>query len=505
MINISCVGDAVVKYNIALFGTFNVENYGDLMFPVIFKRAMEKRGLDFNLVLFSPEKTCAKALDDSTMVYAAEEIEAMHNQRPFDAIVVGGGALVHYNQIAVKFPDSDNVVPYDITESWFYPVEFAARKNIKLIFNLPQIPYPFSKPFKNISQAAFDSCEYISFRDEISKTYLSDIYDDNPPDIKVFPDAVCCISDLIDSIELSKIKENILGFDKKYAVIQFNPQKPEADDEYLLKIIEKLKNSNLTVVLLPIGYTHNDDSILDDFNKKYNANCTIIKKKLNIIETAAVLSDCEIYIGSSFHGAITAIAYGKKAISYNYIYPKNKNQEIFRMYNVSNFVVENAKDAYTILENLLDNKIGFVPKLDEVQKQVDLHFDNIYSLITNADNTKKRNYDQFRRSFVKILPEIALLEQENKRLLNSLNSQTEYSNKLESTVSEYIAEAKKCQKYISDLERNNKEQNEYIKNLESALNSTQENLNSLQLDYARIRNNFFVRVLLFIKRILTKK
>lgn len=36
-----------MEYNIALSGTFDVENYGDLLFPEIFKRAMKKRGLDF--------------------------------------------------------------------------------------------------------------------------------------------------------------------------------------------------------------------------------------------------------------------------------------------------------------------------------------------------------------------------------------------------------------------------------------------------------------------------
>ena len=50
-----------MKYNIAISGTFNVENYGDLMFPVVFKKAVEKRGLDFELFLFSPERSCKKS------------------------------------------------------------------------------------------------------------------------------------------------------------------------------------------------------------------------------------------------------------------------------------------------------------------------------------------------------------------------------------------------------------------------------------------------------------
>ena len=32
----------LMKYNIAICGTFNVDNYGDVMFPEVFKRAMKK-------------------------------------------------------------------------------------------------------------------------------------------------------------------------------------------------------------------------------------------------------------------------------------------------------------------------------------------------------------------------------------------------------------------------------------------------------------------------------
>ncbi|MBQ8740806.1 MAG: polysaccharide pyruvyl transferase family protein, partial [Clostridia bacterium] len=373
-----------MKYNIAISGTFNVENYGDLMFPVIFKRAMEKRNLDFELFLFSPERSCKKALDETTDVFAISEIDKIHDEYPLNAVVVGGGALVHYNKILVKFPQETQVVGYDIGESWYYPIEFAVRNNVKLLFNLPQIPFQFSEPLKATARSAFDCCDYISLRDDISKQYLLNLYDNNPPKIDVYPDSVCCISELIPVEELKNYKQNVLSFDEKYAVIQFNPQKPQDDDQYLVQIINTLKEHGLKVVLLPIGYTHNDDFVLEQFNTNNNLDCEIISKKLNIMETAAVLSGCEIYIGSSFHGAITAIAYGKKAISYNYIFPKNKNQEIFKMYGVSDFVVDNAKDALNLLNDLCDGKISFNPKTDEVLSQLNLYFDDLLSMIKDS-------------------------------------------------------------------------------------------------------------------------
>ncbi len=485
-----------MKYNIAISGTFNVENYGDLMFPVIFKKAMEKRNLDFELFLFSPERSCKKALDENTTVFSISEIDKIHNEHPLNAVVVGGGALVHYNKISVKFPQETQIVGYDIGESWYYPIEFAVRNNIKLLFNLPQIPFPFPESLQPTTRAAFDCCDYISFRDDMSKQYLLDIYDENPPKIEVYPDSVCYISDLIPLEELKNYNQNILPFDGKYAVIQFNPQKPQEDDQYLIKIINKLKAQGLAVVLLPIGYTHNDDFVLEQFNKNNNLDCVLINKKLNIMETAAVLAGCEIYFGSSFHGAITAIAYGKKAISYNYIFPKNKNQEIFKMYGVSDFVVDNAKDALNLLNDLYDGKISFIPKKTEVLSQLNEYFDNLLLMIKSTQPSN-HDYQDFIKPLIKTLPELSRLEREKIQYINALDSQTEYSVKLESIISQHLD-------HISNLEKNNTEQNQYIKSLENILHSTQEQLNEINTAYQRIRANFFVRVLLYIRRFFSK-
>lgn len=502
-----------MKYNIAISGTFNVENYGDLMFPVIFKKAMEKRGLDFNLFLFSPERSCPKALDENTYVYSISEIDKLHSEHHFDTIVVGGGALVHYNKIVVKFPDSTEHTKYDITESWLYPIEFAMRNGIKLLFNLPQVPFPFDEVFKEITQSAFNGCDYISFRDDISKQYLIDAYNNsNFPNIEVFPDSVCCMADLIDKSELAKIRSTVLPVDDNYAVLQFNPQKPQEDDQYLIQIVNTLKSQNLKVVLLPIGYTHNDDFVLDQFNKNHNLNCELISKKLNIMETAAVLSGCEIYIGSSFHGAITAIAYGKKAISYNYISPKNKNQEIFKMYDISNFVVDNAHEALILLNDLYEGKISFSPKIDKISSILNQYFDDLLLKIKDEKSVSNNDYGKFVNALIKLLPELSRLTREKTQLLADLDNQKEYSVKLESIINQHLEHISNLENYCNSLEKsnqslenNNKDQYSYIRSIETALDATEQQLINVQEAYNKIKNNLFIRIILYIKRLFIKK
>ena len=222
------------------------------------------------------------------------------------------------------------------------------------------------------------------------------------------------------------------------------------------------------------------------------------------METAAVLSGCEIYIGSSFHGAITAIAYGKKAISYNYIFPKNKNQEIFKMYGVSDFVVDNAKDALNLLNDLCDGKISFNPKTDEVLSQLNLYFDDLLSMIKDSISPT-HNYREFIKPLIKTLPELSKLEIEKKQLITDVDVQKGYAAQLETIIKQHLEHISNLENYCNDLEKNNTEQNKYIKSLESILHSTQEQLNQVSTNYQQIKNNFFVRILLFVKRLFPKK
>ena len=248
-------------------------------------------------------------------------------------------------------------------------------------------------------------------------------------------------------------------------------------------------------------YCEDKEAVLEQFNTENNLDCEIISKKLNIMETAAVLSGCEIYFGSSFHGAITAIAYGKKAISYNYIFPKNKNQEIFKMYGVSDFVVDNAKDALDLLNDLFESKISFNPKNDMVLSQLNKYFDNLLSMI-KGDLTPTHNYRKLINPLIKTLPELSKLEIEKKQLITDVTAQKEFASQLETIIKQHLEHISNLEKYCSDLERNNTEQNQYIKSLESELHSTKERLDEI---YKKIKSNFFIRIFLFVRNLFFKK
>ena len=478
-----------MKYNIAICGTFNVENYGDVMFPEIFKRAMEKRGLDFDLFLISPGSTCEKTLAPGAKVYSIGELNEIHRKHPLDAIIIGGGALIHYNRIPVKLENNDFFSNYNIHDSWYTPIAFAAIHGIKVLFNLPQVPYSFPKSTAKITQNAFNLADYISVRDKKSAEYIKEIFADcvkNTPEVSVYPDSVCCMSELVSGEYLESIRSDIIDFDDDYAVLQFNPQKPESEDSDLLRAIKIFNKSGMRVVLLPLGYTHNDAAVLKEFNNKYGNLCFMSEKKLNIFEMASVLAGCKIYIGASFHGAITTIAYGNAAISYNYINPKTKNAEIFKMYNIGDFVADNADDVCKILDGYLNGELPFKPQINRVVSQVNEHFDKIFKQINKKDENKY-SVDDFFAPLIELLPDNAYLENRVDYLTATAEVTDTHVKNLENILNDYKKFNIEKDEKIKELTDSNKKLKErYLEvlgNYETAFNS-----------YNQISNSFFWRL-----------
>ena len=378
------------EYNIALAGTFDVENYGDLMFPEVFDRAMKKRDLKFNLFLFSPSDKAKEALNESRMVYSFKDFEKLNDKYNFDALIIGGGALIHYRCLKVRFPDRIKREEYYNVHSWISLMYLASKNNIKIIFNLPQVPFEIPDELKNLTKIAFDQIDYFAVRDSFSKKYIEGLYSDNEkkPNIKVFPDTVCLVDELWDYALLEKLRKKKLGFDDKYMVFHFQYTEKVSEElfEELSKVVYDAKNKGLKVVLLPIGYTHGDEIIMKDFNKRCGGLCYFPNEKLTIEDMTAILSGCEYYVGMSFHGAIVSMSFGKYAFSVNHTL---KNIEMYKTYNMS----DNLAESYEELLNKIDEEYCSkqskkFPK-EKISKMVNIHFDNLYDVIKRKKIKKK--------------------------------------------------------------------------------------------------------------------
>lgn len=77
--------------------------------------------------------------------------------------------------------------------------------------------------------------------------------------------------------------------------------------------LDKLQSSEgFRIILLPIGHAtgHSDNRSLQKIKHAMQKPCDLLGR-LTLIDTIALLSRCSVYAGTSLHGLITAMSYGR--------------------------------------------------------------------------------------------------------------------------------------------------------------------------------------------------
>ena len=372
------------KYRIAHVGTFDVENYGDLLFPTVLKHNF----LDYEIDLFSPIGG-GQFLPNKEDVFSIKDLEKKHLENRYDAIVIGGGNLIRTDSVVAYTYEKSNDVSLSL---WALPTLIGKKYNIPVLYNCPGVLRQFKRCEREVIKEIFKDVDYISVRDEDSKLLLEEC---GVSSVKVVPDTVLSIDNIIKYEDTKRIKKQ-LEKDKKipklenYIVIQhirFN-----LDDEHYVNELKKLMNIiieeyNYNILLLPIGYVHFDIEAMEKLNDLENENIKMIKNKLNPLEMLSVIANSCGYIGTSMHGEVTAYAYGKPILMIN---TDNmvKRSGLVKIINRENIEVNNIDELIEIFKEHFFDEVNKDDK-NEINKKIKTHFKNIRDIIESG---KRKNY-----------------------------------------------------------------------------------------------------------------
>ena len=420
------------KYQIAMVGAFDVENYGDLLFPIVFENEMKKRGLEFDLKLFSYLDTAIAPLLDDKKVHSFMEFEKMNEKLHFDVLIVGGGAIIHFGDGLFISPNTIKPKRYSVVSTWLPYIYIAAKNDMKILFNLPQIPVKIPEELRKLAKTIFDQVDYLAVRDKYSKEFIQEVYNGDASKIEVYPDAVFMLDKIYPVAKLNEIRKS-LGLEKKYMI--FHQQALGEMTEEQLKeaqdIISDALKRGLEVVLLPIGNTHGDDKRVRKINERTGNKCVILEKSLSLIDITSILAGAEYYIGYSFHGSVVTMLYGGRAFSLKVC---NKNRELYESAGLVEFLDDNCPRLLNKVDKVLGGEIGYKFPKRKIQKKVERHFDNIYREIVGK-KMKKKDADRILLDMVAALSlykeevEVMRLENDN-NLMEYKNKENRYRNEL---------------------------------------------------------------------------
>jgi len=313
-----------LPYEVGIVGTFDVENYGDLLFPIIAQRQLSRRLENVKIVPFSPN---AKSQSQSWPIDVLST-DAIKERLPFlSGLLIGGGQIVRFDK-GYPIPVNSNInLPIDY---WLMPAVLGAILGKPVIWNALGAWTGSSVPscYADVLKATLSASALVAVRDEASFTHLDQL--GSMAKIEQIPDTAFSLAVLWPNSEFSK--EYIawcesLELKAPYVILQADKH----FEPYLQEITALLISLGVkTVVSLPVCRCHGDNSQQFSLEAPFNA---IRSEWLDPILTCEVISHSNLVIASSLHACITAISYGITCVHIDSFNHFDRKFEIIHNFN----------------------------------------------------------------------------------------------------------------------------------------------------------------------------
>lgn len=289
------------EWQIGVVGTFDVENYGDLLFPLVAEAELTAR---LGAVKMHPFSYRAKTPPDWPYPVTSA-VELPQRVSGLDGLLVGGGFLIRFDKEVAPGYGPPTPEIHHPTGYWLTPALIALQQGIPLVWNAPgmhcnEIP-DWADP---LMELALSLSRYIAVRDKPSQAALARFTDISR--IAVVPDTAFAISRLLDeqpSSELSRLRE-ASGLTGPYVIIQ-----AALGSKSFARFVRNHAHrfQGFQFLALPIGPVLGDhaSNLEDDL-----PGLVRLSTWPHPLLLAELIRGAEAVVGHSYHFAITALASG---------------------------------------------------------------------------------------------------------------------------------------------------------------------------------------------------
>lgn len=384
-------------WQIGLFGTFDLENYGDLLFPLIAETELAERLGPVNLHRFSYD---AKTPPD--WPYAVQSLTELPQMAGgLDGVLIGGGFIIRFDKEVAPayYPPTARI--HHPTGYWLTPALIALQHGIPLIWNAPGMHCNDLPAWADpLMELAFPLSSYIAVRDEPSQAALARFA--SKAQITVVPDTAFGISHLLDrgpSSEFERLRDRS-GLAGPYIIIQA-AQGLDFFLHFVKKHARRLREYRF--LALPIGPVLGDHAaILDAYDLPRLVRLPFWPHPLLLAE---LISQAAGVVGHSYHLAITALASGVPAFTpvdlsvgkyaalqgFETIYPLAKEKEL---------------DPDWFLKRLGKTKPS--PAAQTAREQLTQHWDRVAAVLVAGATATQPAVNQFWQSLPSLLEDAAI-------------------------------------------------------------------------------------------------
>lgn len=371
-------------YHVAHFGTFDIESMGDSMFP---------HGLLFGLDKFASctyelfsMSGCENPYNNNKVVYSISQFPERHMLQKFDAVILGGGEFLNFNEIHF------NNCIYPAGYLWKEPIQLAQERGIPVVFNCVGVANDLTA-YENVQLNSYlRTVPYISVRDDFSAKRLesAQIYH-----AVTVADNLWYMNQMYPKQEQGTLRKHLeQRFNKDYTtpyiIVQYGTTR---DAKRLAQELLAIKAATgYRVLLMSVNYCHEDRIGMRMLYEEGSGAFELLDDYLQPPEMIAVISGAKAFFGTSLHGNLTAASYGVPFVGIDmYSSFVSKMDGIFSMIGCEKYLVPKETGVKAAFDaRMADKNIAaqIEMTIQEMQLKLDAHFAQIAELLKGNLNGK---------------------------------------------------------------------------------------------------------------------
>ncbi|QGZ93226.1 Polysaccharide pyruvyl transferase [Terricaulis silvestris] len=288
-------------FQIGIAGTFDLQNFGDLLFPLVAEAELSKR---LGAVKIRPFAYAAKARPEWPFDVASV-VDLPDAVADLDAMLIGSGHIVRFDKSIAPNYAPPNADVHHPTGYWLMPALMAQQHGVPVVWNAIGSYGPTPAWAEPLMRTALDESAYIAVRDEDAFNTLAPLV--NGKTISRVPDTCFGVSALVDGARRSPEYEAIreaLGLDEPYIFVQAT-NRLEAFGAFMRQHGDRL--SVKKAIAVPVGLVLGDSN--DQVGRLFDGLMTLSHWP-SPVALAELIADARAVVGTSMHMAITALSFG---------------------------------------------------------------------------------------------------------------------------------------------------------------------------------------------------
>jgi hypothetical protein len=332
---------------INIYGAFDRLNYGDLLFPLIIKYCMDKLLIAGDVKYYgtiASDLASYGGVPTRSIRNLSSDLPAIADRTGEDLLIVAGGEVLSatWGDIVGYLMPSDFLRKIEARirrrigeklASWFYAKAFRFPSPLPFVIgdgDYPQVRVLYnavggshllnsSKYTQTESTHRLKKSSYLSVRDNQTKLLLAE---HGCPSAVLSPDSAIVLSDVfprsvVDQKASARIK-SVVRSSEEYVCFQSSDAAARGNEsviaDQIIRICDELK---VKCIFFDIGTAtgHGDQEVVKRMSKLDGLQS--IAKFVHcatMFDVMSIISGSKLYLGTSLHGAITALSYDRPVI-----------------------------------------------------------------------------------------------------------------------------------------------------------------------------------------------